>query len=149
MRTEGRLYGTGFANRAWYFDYLHGYSSPGSGDVAHLSDSAGDDRFVGRPTYSKLTGDDFFYRAKGFDEVYASAGEGNDEAELYDSDSDDLLEAGTDWARLSANSDDYDFLYEVLAFNAVTAKATTGTDTKDVPDGLAFLTLEGGWQDAT
>jgi hypothetical protein len=94
LRTEGRLYGTGFANRALGFDYVHGYSHEGGTDTAYLFDSAGDDLLEARPNQIRLSGDAFFYRAKSFDKVFAHSSEGdNDLAVLTDT----VFADGNEW----------------------------------------------------
>ncbi len=153
---EGAMYGsTGggmlgnqeYFNRAKEFEEIHADAPGGGTDEARLYDSAGDDHFYGSPLESAMYGAGYYNEAKSFEKVYADASTGgNDRADLFDSNQVDLLEAATDWARLSNAS--LNFLYEVLAFDQVNAAATTSGDTKDVTEPLDYLLgLQGPWQD--
>jgi len=148
--TIGALYGDGFYNRAKHFDGVHAYATADGHDTATLVDSPGDDTFYADPTAGALYGAGFYNRAKYFEEVHAQAGSnGNDVAELHDSPSVDLLEAESDWARLSNAA--VDFLYEASGFNRVRATAGTPGDTKKIAlvSPLLFdLELDGPWQDS-
>jgi hypothetical protein len=130
--THSMLGGVGSSGAAYkvdahLFDFVHAYGSEGR-ETAYFSDSPGNDRFVGKPEFSFMQGSGFFYRAKFFEEVFAEATAGGvDQAELRDSALEDLLEVdepgGQTWARLSSDNATLDYLYEVLAFDAVTAHA--------------------------
>ncbi len=71
-------------------EVIHGYSKAGGSDTAFLTGSGGDDEFVGKG-WSKLFGDGYYLRAKFFDKVEATAGEGTDLARLYDSEGNDVV----------------------------------------------------------
>jgi parallel beta-helix repeat protein len=72
-------------------EIIHGYAKAGGDDVAYLSDSDGDDIFIGKVVWGKLYGDDFFLRAKFFETVEAGASGGLDTGNLYDSEDDDVV----------------------------------------------------------
>lgn len=141
----GRMSGTGYSVRAKLFDYVHGYSTAGGNDAALLFDSAGDDVFAGSPKYGILRGTGFYNRAKGFADMsaYAKAG-GTDSAVLSDSPGADLLEAGSNWARISDNYGAVEFLFSVYDFDQVQARSSDGSDTKSLdPASASFLTATG------
>jgi hypothetical protein len=92
--------GVGFYNRANGFDDVFGYATSGNigglGDQAYLNDSAGNDIFRGRSTFSIMTGDNYYYRVNGFDRVIGNAVNGNaggvgDQAFLQDSAGNDVF----------------------------------------------------------
>jgi len=132
------------------FNGVHAYCWAGGKDVARLHGSAAADGFFGTPANAAMYSPTYFNRAEAFDEVYADAGEGDDDAYLYDSALGiDLLSADTDWARLSSYAAT-DYLLEVTSFDYVKATATTDGDKKDVPllTLLDFdLDLDGPWED--
>ena len=142
-----KLSGPGYLSRVKFFEAVHGYGTAGGRDVATLYGSAGDDTFIGWPTCSKMLAGDHINRVKLFEEVYARGAQGgNDTAELHDSSGDDLLEAADNWARLSSNNAEVDFLYELIALQHVTAASTTGNDTKSIATPLEVdLMLTGPW----
>jgi len=57
----------------------------GGNDTVAMFDSAGNDEFVGTPTYAGLSGEGFFNRAWNFPNVEAKASGGIDVAKFYDS----------------------------------------------------------------
>ena len=72
---------------------MHAYSKAGGDDIAQLNDSAGDDRFVAKPTFGKMIFDGgSLVRAKFFDIVhaYARAG-GRDVAQITGSTGNDVF----------------------------------------------------------
>ena len=73
-------------------------------DVAQLTDSEGDDRFYGYPTYAALRGDGFLNVAKGFDNVDAEASGGLDRAYLFDSSAADTIFARSSFARIESQN---------------------------------------------
>ncbi|MBN2023279.1 MAG: proprotein convertase P-domain-containing protein [Pirellulales bacterium] len=94
-----------------------------STDRAILYDSAGDDVFVARPTFSTLTGDTYSNRVERFGRVYAFATAGGaDTAELYDSAGNDTLVAKPVITYLTGAG----FRNEVRRFETVRAYATAG-----------------------
>jgi len=128
------------------FDNVYAYGEGSGTDLAYLYDSAGDDSFLGKPDESRLSGPGYLAVAKAFDEVYAEATEGTDTAELDDSEWDDSLDATVNSIKLSSNNPSVQYLYEVLAFDSVTAKSTTGRDTKNIAPGVDNLMLVGAWE---
>ena len=97
----------------------------GTGDVACLYDSPGDDVFEATPEDGHLYGNGFSSRAQGFGIVLAYAkGGGNDRALLYDSAGDDVLNA---WPHLAWMSGD-GFFNRAKFFETVTAYASRGGD---------------------
>jgi len=90
------LKGAGFCNYATGFSLVTGHASPDDGfdDRAKLCDSDGDDVFYAGPTSPEGTklvahptsGPSYVNAAEGFYRVVAYSSEGNDRAELYDSD---------------------------------------------------------------
>ena len=77
---EAALSGTGFYNRAKFFDAVHGYATLGGNDSAELTGSDLSDTFAGTSTDGALYGSGFYNRAKGFDEVHGYANAGHDVA---------------------------------------------------------------------
>jgi len=128
------------------FDNLYAYGEDSGTDIAYLYDSAGDDSFLGKPDESRLSGSGYLAVANAFDEVHAQASDGNDTAELNDSEWDDALNATTTSIKLASNNAYLGYLYEVLAFDSVTAKSTTGRDTKNIAPGVDNLMLVGAWE---
>ena len=146
--TQAKLYGDEFFSRAKSFRYVHGYATPGGGDVAYMYDSDGDDVFKAWPNQAKLYGDGFFTRAKSFNRVNAySTAAGHDSAYLYDSELEaypDHLRATADWAFLS--NDPLGFAYWAGAFEEVSATSSNDSDTKDIdPGALDFLLGADTW----
>ena len=139
------LEGPGYKHVAYLFDFVHAYGGDGA-ETAYFYDSPGDDTFVGKPDFSYVRGDGFFYRAKFFEEVHADASEdGTDQAELHDSALEDVLEAGEQtgqtWARLASDNTTYAFLYDLLAFDSVVAHAGP-EDTTPLEPLPAWLVLD-------
>ena len=127
------------------FDGVHAFCWAGGHDIANLYGSADNDEFYGTSVEASLYNPTFYNRAVQFDEVYAEAGEGDDDAFLFDSVLDDLLEADDVWAQLKylgLNS-----LHKVSGFDDVKATATTGDDRKDIGVISFNLVLEGIWND--
>jgi hypothetical protein len=135
--TYSYLTGSSFYNQANGFKTVYGYATAGDvggvGDRAYLYDSAGNDRFYGRPAYSRMLGTNFDNYASGFDKVYAYATAGDvggvgDRAYLYDSAGDDSFYGRNDYGRLSGTG----FLNFVQSFDRVYAYANeSGFDTID------------------
>jgi len=148
------LEGAGFSNRVTQFDAVTGIGSAGDDDVANLEGSAeGYDIFEGNADhwlsqpYAKMYGLGYSHELLYFDRVYADAGDGTyDQAYLWDSEFDDLLEAGGDLATLSGA--DIPFLFSVTGFEYVKGESTTqgDGDTVDETTHLFELDLEGWWE---
>ena len=103
-------YTNGFYNRAKYFEEVTAFADKGGVDLAKLYDSTGDDTLNSHPTYTELLNPaynqsythGFDNRVESFESVQSIGGKGGDDAaNLFDSALGDLLEAETNWARLS------------------------------------------------
>jgi beta propeller repeat protein len=111
-------------------------SEPLQDDVAFLYDSPGSDTLTASPTYSKIAGEGFYYRADYFKKVNAySDNGGEDIAVLYDSAGDDSFIGAPDVTRLYAN----DGSYAVYAntFRHITAYAKYGGENSALLFGSA------------
>lgn len=120
------LSGQGFFLRANYFDRVFAYAQAGGNDVARLSDSAGSDTLVTTPSYTRLSGNGFFIRTKYFDAVYAKASAGRDTALLYDTEYSDLVEADTNWVRLTHRKPAA--IIQAQAFDSVATRLSSPKD---------------------
>ncbi len=89
------------------YSTVQAYATGGGGeDTAVLHDSDGDDTFYAASTEGVLFGDEFYFRAKGFEHVRAiSDSGGQDIARFYDSPADDTFEASSIEARMSGTPD--------------------------------------------
>ena len=124
-------------------DYVCAYATAGGSDWAALHDSAGNDQFEGRPTYSELRdeGVSFSNRAEGFDFVfgYARAG-GTDSATLYYSSGNDGFVGRPTYSQLSGTG----FSNRVEGFDSVCGKANAGgTDWATLFGSIGNDTFEG------
>ncbi|MFH1268472.1 MAG: hypothetical protein ABIK89_22345, partial [Planctomycetota bacterium] len=121
------------------FRYVHGYAftENGGADTASLADSAATrDRFVGKPGQSELYGPAFYVRAKGFEQVAATATGPGDIATVYDSPAPDVFEATPDSATLKYNGSEEHFV-QATGFRYVHGYAFTengGADTASLAD---------------
>jgi hypothetical protein len=97
------LSGAGYTLTASGFPSVLGYASAdGHTDTAILDDLNGsEDLFRGWPTQVRMSGEGFFHRAMGFDEVHARASDAEDTAQLYDSAGADAFEAYADRGTMS------------------------------------------------
>ena len=150
------LQGAAFSNRATQFDAVTAIGTARDGDVANLVGApTGYDIFEGSAThwlsqpYGKMYGLGYSHELLYFDKIYAEAGAGtNDQAYLWDSKFDDILEATGSTATLSG--DDIPFLFGATGFDYVQAESTTqgDGDTVSATTGYLFdLDLEGWWED--
>jgi len=141
------LSGPGFWLQAKYFDEVKAYGTTGGRDTANFFDSTGDDTFEARLAETKMVTPKADNYAYGFlvANAYGYNG-GADTAELDDSEWDDSLDATTTSIKLASNNAYLQYLYEVLAFDSVTAKSTTGRDTKNIAPGVENLMLVGAWE---
>ena len=79
------------------FPQVHGLATNDGTDTATLFGLAGSsDRFRSRPTDARMSGNDYYNRAKFFERVVASASDSTDKAALYDSPGADNFEAYSD-----------------------------------------------------
>jgi hypothetical protein len=140
-------------------------TTPNGGyDVAKLHDTALDDLFEASPGEASLSKRlpggslDLLYHAVAFEQVraYSLLG-GSDTAILNDTPGDDHLEADyrfvadlnqdDTWAGLyTYEGIDLRLLYDVIAFDSVEARSSTGRNTTDVAAGVDFLLLDNGWE---
>jgi hypothetical protein len=149
------LAGPGFSNRADTFRYVNAYSSAGGNDVADLYDSAGNDVFTFSVNSSgqfngTMSSAAYSNRVNDFAVIRAQASTGYDEAKLFDSALNDLLEAGgaigSDSAKLL--NLDLDFAVTASKFDKVTAVSSNVGDKKRVVLPLDFiLETQGFWTD--
>ena len=152
--TEATLEGNGFFTGAWYYDEVTAYSAMGDGDTAYLDGSPdgydileADPQWAGYLSHAKMYGVGYSNRVVYFDRVFADAGAGtDDQAYLWDSILDDLLEVSGDSATLSRAGTP--FLFEVASFDYVRAESrTSGDDDTVIEGGHSFeLDLEGWWE---
>ncbi len=159
QQDTSRLWGEGFDVRASGFGQVMAYASGGT-DKATFADSALEDEFHAKRWKSELFdglsgGEVYRITARNFDSVLAkaasSAGEedgGEDIAKIWPSGADDLVEASGDWLRLYQAGDTLDLLYEVIAFETVRVRETTGeNDSAEITEPLAYsLAMAGGWE---
>jgi hypothetical protein len=96
----------------------------GAGDVAYLFDSAGNDTFIGTPTYATFSGTGFRNTAAGFPQVSAFASAGADVALLFDGPGSDLFIATPTYAYLQAGAS----LNVVSGFDQVRGTSSGGGD---------------------
>jgi hypothetical protein len=129
--THSVMLGVGFYNRALGFDQVYGYATSGdaggAGDQAFLNDSAGNDIFRARSTFSVLTGDNFYYRVSSFDRVIANALNGDaggvgDQAFLQGSAGNDVFYSTPSFSYLRGDG----FYNHSNGFDQVFADALTG-----------------------
>ena len=142
-----KMIGDGYLLRAKFFEQMLGYSGTEGNDLARFYDSNGDDTYTGAPTYAWLSGDNYFLRAKEFDHYRVQASEGNDNAQLFDSALDDLLEA--EGKELKLSTAEQSDLHTLIAFDQITANSQhdDDDDKTDLAATLDFLlTLEGSWE---
>jgi len=102
-------------------------------------DAPGDDFFVATPEYAKISGEDYFARAKGFRYTHAySTSGGIDEAKLKDSPGDDCFVATPEAARLRGS----DYNNRAKFFRYVHAYGSGGVDEArfvDSPSADSFV----------
>ncbi len=142
--TNATFSGDGFELKFDYFNGLHAYGTSTGYDVAELYDSAADDTFVADAKQSALFAPGYYNRAKYFEEVIAHATTGNDQAWLFDSAGNDLLEAADDWARLTIAGR----TSEIEGFDTVRADSSQGGQDNKKLDAVDFLMFtDGPWLD--
>ncbi len=126
----------------------------GGNDEATLKDSALNDEVHLKGHKSEIfdldtKGDIYKITARRFDTVHAdgSQGAGYDRVKMWETPHDNHVEAADNWARLSAQKTELEILYDVLAFEFVKVRASTGgNDTANVTEPLNFdLLFEDGW----
>jgi subtilisin family serine protease len=83
--TSSSFTGEGFANAVWGFGSVYAHATADGYDVAHLYDSAGNDRLNANSDYTTLEGAEFYLYAKYFDQVNSTSTGGLDLATFIDS----------------------------------------------------------------
>jgi DNA-binding beta-propeller fold protein YncE len=97
-----------------------------AGDRAYLTGSAGNDVFVGTPSYAYLHGSGYFNQANGFGVALAVGAGGSDTAYLYDSPGNDAFVGTPAYSYLNGPG----FFNQANGFSVVVGNATAGgTDT--------------------
>ena len=156
QRDYSRHYAAGYEHRVYDFPTLTAYADVGGYDTARLVDSALDDMFYTYPHKSELYDNAeqvYHITARNFDEVYAEATQGGyDRAKLHDAYvPDDYVEAsyvsGDSWVEFYRDYPNNDLLYQALAFEWVKAYSLSGTDYKQVEQGVDFMVWYGLWED--
>ncbi len=87
-----KIYGSGYYNRAKYFEVVEVYFE-GGGDIVKIFDSEGDDTFEAGSDSSRLHGDGYDVTVHGYEQLTVCASQGNDSAHFIDSPGDDLVRA--------------------------------------------------------
>ena len=155
-----RLSGPGYDVRVHGFGRVVADARQAGIDVARLVDSALKDEFHGKPHKSELfdqvTGGDVYkITARGFAEVHAEASNregqqadgGRDKAALWDTARDDLVRASGDQLRFYQERGELRLLYELLAFETVKVRQSSGgNDRAEQTLPLDFLLeFDAGW----
>jgi hypothetical protein len=87
--------------------------------------------------------------ARGFDLVHADGSQGAeyDRVKMWETPRDNHVEAADNWAKFFVQKTELEMLYDVLAFEFVRVRASTGgNDTATVTEPLDFdLLFEEGW----
>lgn len=130
---KSKLSGSGYAITVYKFNEVHVDAQAGARDIANLTDTSGNDKFVtnGEDNTATLSGQNYLVKVKAFDKVYARATNGGeDTAEFYGSVGDDTYEA---YARVSTMSGQ-GFWHQVRGFDKVVAYGRDGNDTATLHD---------------
>ncbi|MHB8898413.1 MAG: hypothetical protein ACYC6Y_06675, partial [Thermoguttaceae bacterium] len=114
--------GTDFSIRVESVEYVHGYAKSGGKDRAELHGTDGDELFVGKATWTRLSGAGYALRTKFFDEVSAYAGAGTDTASLEDSAGDDTFYATPAQATVLGQG----YIHRAMGFDAAHGYARNG-----------------------
>ena len=130
------------------------YAGEGGHDEATLTDSVLADELHLKNHKSeifdlKTKGEIYKITARRFDTIYgdASSGDGYDKVEACETPRDNHVEAADDWARLWSQKSELELVYDILAFEFVKVRASTGgNDTAKITEPLQFdLIFEEGW----
>ena len=117
----GKLYGSGFYNRAKMFESITAEASAGI-DVVRAFGSPGNDEFFLKKNEGRVTGDGYGVEYLGFDNVIAYAGDGHDIARFEDSVGNDVFRGRKHKSTMIGL--DYDLV--ARAFEEVYAEANNG-----------------------
>ena len=129
------------------------YSNEGGFDEATLKDSVLGDELHLKNHKSEIfdlatKGEVYKITARRFDALYgdASAGDGYDKVKMWETLRDNHLEAADNWTRMWAQKAELEMIYDILAFEFVKVRASTGgNDTTNVTEPLDFdLLFEDG-----
>ena len=123
-----------YYNRVKSFRLVHAYGTPGNGDAARLTGSAGDDVLYGSSYSTRLKGSGFNNRAVMFDQIEADGAGGTDTATLYDA----ALESGL------VHYADVDVILWLSQFDQI-LQHDTATD-EDTPTESADAIFTAYWQ---
>ena len=133
------------------FDVAEVDFSNGGTDVARLADSARSDHFEGTSTECTFTAVSYTFTVKQADMVTVTSlnADDGDTAEIYDTDGDDMLQAGYDGESASTvelwtPDKDGDLLFQLVGIESVDAYGTTGTNRAHIA-GTDFVQLHGLW----
>ena len=136
------------------FRQVVGYALEGGRDEATLKDSAMQDEVHLKSHKSEIfdqltDGDLYKITARRFDIVHADGSEGAeyDKVKMWETTHDNHVEAADNWARMFAQKAEREMIYDILAFEFVKVRASTGgNDTTDITEPLSFeLVFEDGW----
>ena len=136
------------------FRHVIAYALEDGNDVATLRDSALMDEVYLKSHKSEIVdletkGEIYEITARGFDTVHAdgSQGEGYDRVKVWETPRYNHLEAADNWAWMFVQEGELEMIYDILAFEMVKVRASTGgNDTANVTEPLQFdLLLEDGW----
>ena len=116
------LTGPGYSNVILNFEEVQAYALNGGKDVAMMYDTDGKERFTGTPEFSRMEGDGYLHRAKGFEYVHAYSSGGSDAAELRDSAGDDKFKYKDSQAKIYGNG----FYVRAKDFPNVNVRAENG-----------------------
>ena len=117
----GKLYGSGFYNRAKMFESITAEASAGI-DVVRAFGSPGNDEFFLKKNEGRVTGEGYAVEYLGFDDVIAYAGDGHDIARFEDSVGNDVFRGRKHKSTMIGL--DYDLV--ARAFEEVYAEANNG-----------------------
>ena len=126
----------------------------GGNDVATLKDSAREDEVHLKGHKSEIfdqqtKGEIYKITARRFDTVHAdgSQGAGYDKVKAWETARDNHVEAADNWARMFAQKVELEMVFDILAFEFVKVRSSTGgNDTANVTEPLDFdLLFEDGW----
>jgi hypothetical protein len=136
------------------FRQVIAYALEDGNDVATLRDSALMDEVYLKSHKSEIVdletkGEIYKITARGFDLVHADGSQGAeyDRVKMWETPRDNHVEAADNWAKFFVQKTELEMLYDVLAFEFVRVRASTGgNDTATVTEPLDFdLLFEEGW----
>jgi hypothetical protein len=144
------LAGAGFSNRANAFPTVLAYSSAGGADTANFHGSSGVETLIGRYELSEMRGTQtggaaYDTTASTFKTVNVDALGGADKAYLFDSPSNDRLDAAANWATMTY-ADRIVQMTDLAALAKLSVSSSRGgSDTKHTAATDYALTVTGPW----